>query len=79
MCIRDRINKDLNTASLGKKLWVIAEKPTKPGSPQLYGRTDRNRIVIFEGDADLIGKWVEVSIKKVTAGPLYGDISNIRD
>ena len=77
--LQKRINKDLNTASLGKKLWVIAEKPTKPGSPQLYGRTDRNRIVIFEGGADLIGKWVEVSIKKVTAGPLYGDISNIRD
>ena len=77
--LQKRINKHLNQENLGKKLWVIAEKQTKIGSTQLYGRTDRNRIVIFEGSADLIGKWVEVSIAKVTAGPLYGDISQIRD
>ena len=77
--LQKRINKDLNQECLGKNLWVIAEKQTKIGSKLLYGRTDRNRIVIFEGSDDLIGKWVEVSIGKVTAGPLYGDVSQIRD
>jgi tRNA-2-methylthio-N6-dimethylallyladenosine synthase len=72
--LQKRINKDINQASVGEKLWMLAENQTRPFSGMIYGRTDRNRIIIVKADTDLIGHWVEVEIGKATAGPLYGTI-----
>jgi len=60
-------NKDL----LGEKVEVLVESLRKG---QLFGRTRTNKITVFEGSKDLIGRFVDVKIKRVTPHTLIGEL-----
>ncbi|HOO31719.1 MAG TPA: tRNA (N6-isopentenyl adenosine(37)-C2)-methylthiotransferase MiaB [Thermotogota bacterium] len=72
--IQKNMNKVFNEIYQDKIVEVIAEAalPRKPHL--LYGRTDRNKIVIFESDQSEIGEWKTIKINRVSAGPLYGEV-----
>jgi len=42
--------------------------------PQLTGRTATDHIVVFEGNARLIGQTVQVKVKEATAFTLFGEV-----
>ncbi len=72
--IQKNMNKEFNEIYQDREVNVIAEAvlPRKPHL--LYGRTDRNKIVIFEADKSQIGEWKRIKIHRVSAGPLYGEV-----
>lgn len=72
--IQKRINSELNKRYLGRRVDVIAEFKTKKGL--YYGRDERNKIVVFPSLRNVVGSQVSVVIKKVTAGPLYGEMAH---
>lgn len=41
---------------------VLVEGTSKNNSNMLTGRTDSNKVVIFEGSKDLIGKYIDIEI-----------------
>ena len=51
-----------NKKYLGTKQMVLVEGTSKNNPNMLTGRTDSNKVVIFEGDKDLIGKYIELEI-----------------
>ncbi|MGM0640622.1 MAG: tRNA (N6-isopentenyl adenosine(37)-C2)-methylthiotransferase MiaB [Thermotogota bacterium] len=72
MNIQKEINKEENKKYLNKKLRIIQESQTKSG--KYLGRTLNNKVVIFESQEDLKGKYIDVFVDRISAGPLYGKI-----
>ncbi|MGF1727224.1 tRNA (N6-isopentenyl adenosine(37)-C2)-methylthiotransferase MiaB [Photobacterium nomapromontoriensis] len=59
---------------LGTEQRILVEGPSKKNIMELRGRTENNRIVNFEGSAELIGQFVDVKITDVLTNSLRGEI-----
>ncbi len=70
--VQKELNRELNERYRGKVVDVIVEARAKSGL--MYGRDIRNKIIAFEGDESMMGKWAKVKVRKITAGPLYGKL-----
>jgi len=53
---------------------VLVEGPSKKNLMELRARTENNRVVNFEGSADLIGQFVDVRITDVFTNSLRGEL-----
>ena len=70
--LQKRINLEINERYLGKVVRIIGEDRMKDG--RYYGRTIRNKIVIFESEENPVGRFLDIKVERVTPGPLYGRI-----
>jgi tRNA-2-methylthio-N6-dimethylallyladenosine synthase len=52
---------------------ILVERPAKKDPRQLAGRTENNRVVNFDGPADLIGQFAEVRITEALPNSLRGE------
>lgn len=68
--IQKSINRRINESYRGKVVRIIVEARSK--SSLMYGRDIRNKIIAFEGNENMVGKFADVKVNKITAGPLYG-------
>ena len=59
---------------LGTEQRILVEGPSKKNLMELRGRTENNRVVNFEGSADLIGQFVDVNIVDVFPNSLRGQL-----
>lgn len=74
LALQDEITFRKNQALVGRRLQVLVEGPS-PDAPQaLTGRTTTNKIVHFEGEPTLVGKLVEVKIKRALRHSLSGEL-----
>jgi tRNA-2-methylthio-N6-dimethylallyladenosine synthase len=62
-------------AMIGTIQRVLVERPSKKDSRQLAGRTENNRVVNFDGAADLIGGFVDLEITEALPNSLRGRIA----
>lgn len=53
---------------------ILVEGPSKKDPMQLSGRTENNRIVNFDGQPQMIGKFVDVTITEVLPNSLRGEL-----
>ncbi|MES9832638.1 MAG: tRNA (N6-isopentenyl adenosine(37)-C2)-methylthiotransferase MiaB [Candidatus Thiodiazotropha sp. DIVDIV] len=60
---------------VGTTQCILVERPAKKNPAQLAGRTENNRVVNFDGPADLIGQFVEVRITEALPNSLRGEWS----
>lgn len=72
--IQYKIASDLNRAFEGQKVEVLVEGPSKTNSEKLTSRTRTNRIVIFEGPRDLVGRMVQVTITEAKTFSMFGEL-----
>lgn len=68
MRIQDKLNKN----EIGKTHLVLVEGPSKRDKNQVSGRTDTNKVVIFDRDQYQAGEYVEVEITDSTSATLFG-------
>lgn len=54
---------------------ILVEGPSKKDIMQLSGRTENNRIVNFDGQKHMIGKFVDVKITEVLPNSLRGELA----
>ncbi len=73
---QERIALENHKAMIGREVEVLAEGPTRKKPEMLTGRTRRNEIVIFQGEAGLEGKLVSVRIEETTPVAIYGKLTN---
>ncbi len=52
---------------------ILVERPAKKDPNQLAGRTENNRVVNFDGPAELIGRFVDVRITEALPNSLRGE------
>jgi tRNA-2-methylthio-N6-dimethylallyladenosine synthase len=57
---------------VGHDVEVLCEGPSKTNQARLMGRSRTNKIVVFEGNTELIGELVDVRIERATGFSLYG-------
>jgi len=57
---------------VGRTVEVLCEGPSKTNATRLMGRTRTNKIVVFEGDNDLIGEVVNLKVQHANGFSLYG-------
>ncbi len=73
--LQDRIHQ--NSQLIGRKMVgtvqrILVEGPSRKNIMELYGRTENNRIVNFEGDHRSIGGFVDVEITEVHTNSIRG-------
>ena len=82
LAIQNRISEEDNHPFLGETVQVLVEGPSKLGAKndtgqdvlQLTGRTQCDRIVVFEGNRRQIGQMLAVGIYEVTPFTLMGTV-----
>jgi tRNA-2-methylthio-N6-dimethylallyladenosine synthase len=75
--LQQRINAmaaEISAAMVGTIERVLVEKTSRKRADQLSGRTENNRVVNFDADPALIGKFVDVEITEALPNSLRGII-----
>lgn len=67
------LSKQSNENDLGKEFEVLTEGFSKRSREQLFGRTDQNKVVIFDKKKHRIGEFVKVKITGFTSATLLGE------
>jgi len=90
LAIQNAISLEDNQPFLGRTVEILVEGPSKVAkkrgsrgdsrsndgrSVQLVGRTTCDRIVVFEGSTDLVGRILPITIEKIDAFTLFAQIA----
>ena len=73
--VQEDISRDIWQQDSGQVQEVLVEGSSKQGAGQLYGRTTWNRIVNFDGPADLIGRRVPIRITRILRNSHLGELT----
>ncbi|SMB97594.1 tRNA-i(6)A37 thiotransferase enzyme MiaB [Thermanaeromonas toyohensis ToBE] len=76
MEVQNRISRVKNEALVGQELEVLVEGPSETDPEKLSGRTRTNKLVIFPGPEDLVGKLVKVKITQAQTFLLKGEVAS---
>ena len=63
-----------NLADVGREHVVLVEGPSKRSDAQLMGRTDTNKVVVFDRGTLAAGGYARVRITGCTAATLFGEV-----
>ena len=64
--------RDISRRMIGTTQRVLVDRPARKDGRQLAGRTENNRVVNFDGPANLIGQFAEVAITEALPNSLRG-------
>lgn len=70
----DELAYDVNQSMVGTVQRVLIENVARKNAQKLVGRTDNNRVVLFDGHERLLGQFVEVEICEADMRSLHGKI-----
>ena len=65
----------ISESMVGSLQQILVTGPSKKDASKLSGRTENNRVVNFEGPADLIGQFITVKITEVLLYSLRGELA----
>ena len=74
--LQNRKSKETSDTYKGKIERILVEGPSRKNENVLTGRTSTNKIVLFAGDKELEGTFVNVKINDCKTWSLYGEIVN---
>lgn len=74
--LQNKISREISNCYKDKVERVLVEGPSKKNKNILSSRTSSNKIVLFDGDLSLKGKFVDVKIKECRTWTLYGEMIN---
>src|SRR4051812_28124505 len=80
--LQDQLNAQARAISetmVGSVQRVLVERPSKKDAAELAGKTENNRWVNFAGPAELIGRFVDVTIVKALPQSLRGRFATVAD
>jgi len=61
-----------NERLVGRDLEILCEGPSRTNPARLMGRTRANKIVVFEGNADHVGRIFPINVTQANGFSLYG-------
>ena len=70
--LQNRISLENNRREIGRVFNVLVEGPSKRSADQLRGRTDTNKMVVFDREDYSRGQYVQVHIQECTSATLFG-------
>ncbi|KAA6325107.1 hypothetical protein EZS27_025639, partial [termite gut metagenome] len=72
IALQNRLSAEANNRCIGKTYEVLAEGVSKRSCDQLFGRTEQNRVVVFNRGTHRIGDFVTVRIVEASSATLKG-------
>lgn len=72
--LQNEISKQRNIQEAGKVYEVLIEGISKRSREQLYGRTEQNKVIVFNRENHRIGEYVNVRVNASTKATLIGEI-----
>lgn len=73
--LQNKISAEINLTEIGKVHEVLVEGPSKKKDTEWQGRTDTNKVAIFDYSENInVGDLVKVKINRSTSATLFGDI-----
>lgn len=74
IALQNQLSAKSNQACVGKTYEVLVEGVSKRSREQLYGRTEQNRVVVFDRGNHRIGEYVMVKIAESSSATLKGEL-----
>jgi len=71
--LQNQLSAESNARCIGKTFEVLVEGVSKRSREQLFGRTEQNRVVVFDKGSHRIGDFVHVRITATTSATLIGE------
>ena len=73
IALQNRLSAESNARCIGKCYEVLVEGVSKRSRDQLFGRTEQNRVVVFDRGTHRVGDFVQVHITGATSATLMGE------
>ena len=73
IALQNRLSAEANERCVGKTYEVLVEGVSKRSKDQLFGRTEQNRVVVFDRGTHRIGDFVTVRITDSSSATLKGE------
>lgn len=73
IALQNRLSLEANQKCVGKTYEVLVEGVSKRSREQLFGRTEQNKVVVFDRANYKIGDFVQVVITEASSATLKGD------
>ncbi len=70
--LQNQLSLESNQRDIGKVVEVLIEGFSKRSREHLFGRTQQNKVVVFDKDGYRIGQYVKVKVESVTSATLIG-------
>ena len=70
--LQTQLSLESNLRDVGKTVEVLIEGFSKRSREQLFGRTQQNKVVVFDKQGYRVGQYVRVVIESATAATLLG-------
>lgn len=71
--LQNQLSAESNTKDVGKEFEVLVEGFSKRSKSQLFGRTEQNKVVVFDKGNHHIGDFVKVRITESSSATLKGE------
>ncbi len=73
IALQNRISAEANARCIGKTYEILVEGVSKRSREQLFGRTEQNRVVVFNRGNHCVGDFVKVRITDASSATLKGE------
>lgn len=70
--LQTQLSLERNQEDIGKTVEVLIEGFSKRSREQLFGRTQQNKVVVFDKQGYRVGQYVQVIVERATAATLIG-------
>lgn len=70
--LQNELSEESNCRDIGSVFDVLIEGFSKRSREQLFGRTEQNKVVIFDKQHYRVGQYVKVKIERATSATLFG-------
>ena len=74
IALQNRLSAESNRRCEGREFEVLVEGRSKRSAEQLYGRTEQNRVVVFDRGSHRVGEFLKVRITGSTSATLFGEV-----
>lgn len=72
--LQNQLSAESNQRCIGKEFEVLVEGVSKRSREQLFGRTEQNKVVVFDRGNHRIGDFVQVKITDASSATLKGEL-----
>ncbi len=76
IAVQNKLSAEANQRCIGKEYEVLVEGISKRSREQLFGRTQQNKVVVFDRHDVKIGDYVQVKINDASSATLHGELVN---
>jgi len=73
IALQNQLSLESNKRCIGKEFEILVEGVSKRSHEQLFGRTEQNRVVIFDRNNHHIGDYLKVRVTDATSATLKGE------